>query len=141
MQASCARQAYIASVTFCLLVFYVQSEELAHGKDSQFCPVVESLRFVGNEKRLFIIRYLMDGPLRYNELLKFGIDSKTLSRALKNLEHNGIVRREILSTQPFSVRYSLTEKGRALKSVIDSLRTWAETWVVKPMETQDALYA
>lgn len=119
----------------------MQSEGLAHGKDAQFCPVVESLHFVGNEKRLFIIRYLMDRPLRYNELLKFGIDSKTLSRALKNLERNGIVRREILSTQPFSVRYSLTEKGHALKPVIDSLRTWAETWIVRPMEAKDELYA
>ncbi|MHB8567375.1 MAG: winged helix-turn-helix transcriptional regulator [Nitrososphaerales archaeon] len=94
---------------------------------------MESLRFVGNEKRLFIVRFLLDGPMRFNELLRMGMDSKTLSRALKNLEVNGIVAREVLSTQPFSVQYSLTDKGRELKPVIESLRVWAERWVVEKL--------
>jgi DNA-binding HxlR family transcriptional regulator len=98
-------------------------------KDSDFCPVVESLHQVGNEKKLVVIRFLLDRPMRFNQLLKVGLDSKTLSRALKSMEAQGLVNRQVINTQPFSVEYSLTEKGRALKPVIDSLRTWAERWV------------
>ncbi len=103
-------------------------------RQSEFCPVVESLHLVGNEKRLVIIRFLLDRPMRFNELLKVGLDSKTLSRALKSLERQGIVKREVINTQPFSVQYSLTEMGMQLKPVIDSLRTWAEKWVVPQIQ-------
>lgn len=112
-------------------------DEKVRVKGEPFCPVVESLRFVGNEKRLVIIRFLLDRPMRFNELIKVGLDSKTLSRALKGLEESGIVKRQVLSTQPFSVQYSLTEKGRGLKPVIDSLRTWAERWVAGPSAPKD----
>src|SRR5579883_2363955 len=80
-------------------------EDSVSSSSSRFCPVVESLRIVG-------------------------IDSKTLSRALKSLESQGIVKREVLTTQPFSVQYSLTEMGMELKPVIDSLRKWSERWIV-----------
>jgi len=107
-------------------------EEVKH---ADFCPVVESLHIVGNEKKLVIIRFLLDKPMRFNQLLKFGLDSKTLSRALKSMEAQGLVNRQVINTQPFSVEYSLTEKGRQLKPVIDSLRTWAEEWIVQPAES------
>ena len=108
----------------------MQSPERTQHAD--FCPVVESLHIVGNEKKLVIIRFLLDKPLRFNQLLKFGLDSKTLSRALKSMEAQGLVNRQVINTQPFSVEYSLTEKGRQLKPVIDALRTWAEDWIVEP---------
>ncbi len=51
--------------------------------------------------------------MRFNELLKIGcdIDPKTLSRVLKYLTKELIVRREVLGAQPFTVRYALTDKG------------------------------
>ena len=114
-------------------------DEKVSVKGEPFCPVVESLRFVGNEKKLVIIRFLLDRPMRFNELIKVGLDSKTLSRALKGLEESGIVKRQVLSTQPFSVQYSLTEKGRGLKPVIDSLRAWAERWISGSSAPKDLL--
>lgn len=66
----------------------------------------------------------------FNELLKTvdGLNSKTLSRVLKNLQANDIIVRKIINTQPFLVQYSLTEKGEALKPVLDALRTWGESF-------------
>ncbi len=113
-----------------------RTEQVRH---TDFCPVVESLHLVGNEKKLVIIRFLLERPMRFNQLLKVGLDSKTLSRALKSMEAQGLVNRQVISTQPFSVEYSLTEKGRELKPVIDSLRTWAERWVVPPLEQSNSI--
>lgn len=104
-------------------------------QESELCPIVESVRKVGNEWRLVVIRYLLDHPMRFNELLRVagGVDSKTLSRVLKYLASEGILRRDVLGTQPFTVQYSLTEKGEQLRPVIESLRTWGEEWVLPGM--------
>jgi DNA-binding HxlR family transcriptional regulator len=141
MQVSCKQQAYIDQVTIChSMTSEIVEPEFTRMSNSEpvkhadFCPVVESLHIVGNEKKLVIIRFLLDRPMRFNQLLRAGLDSKTLSRALKSMETQGLVNRAVISTQPFSVEYSLTEKGRDLKPVIDSLRNWAERWVTAPSE-------
>ena len=104
----------------------------------ELCPVVESVRKVGNEWRLVVVRYLLDRPMRFNELLRVagGVDAKTLSRVLKYLVSEGIVRREVLKTQPFMVQYQLTQMGEQLRPVVESLRTWGNRWVLPAMLAQ-----
>jgi DNA-binding HxlR family transcriptional regulator len=70
--------------------------------------------------------------MRFNELLKVAceIDPKTLSRVLKYLAAEKIVRREVLDTQPFTVRYALTDKGEQVRPIMQSLKAWGETWVL-----------
>jgi DNA-binding HxlR family transcriptional regulator len=71
------------------------------------------------------LRQLFTGPKRFNELLRIsGINSKTLSATLKFLEQQGIVNREILSTRPFTVQYSLTPSGQELKPALTELGNW-----------------
>jgi len=64
------------------------------------CAAVESARRIGNQWRLIVIRYPLEHPMRFNELLKIAcdIDPKTLSRVLKYLTKEQIVRREVLGT-------------------------------------------
>ena len=102
----------------------------------EICPIVGSIQVIGSMWRLIVIRYLMEKPMSFNELLRVadGINSKTLSRTLKYLQQDGIVRREIVSTQPFAVRYSLTEKGRDLRGVIEALKAWGIKWVASKEE-------
>ena len=104
----------------------------------ELCPVVESVRKVGNEWRLIVVRYLLDRPMRFNELLRVagGVDAKTLSRVLKYLTSEGIVRRDVLSTQPFMVQYRLTQMGEQLRPVVESLRAWGDRWVIPTMAAQ-----
>ena len=82
--------------------------------------------------RLVVIRYLLERPMRFNELLEAatGVDPRSLSRVLKFLGSEDIVWRDVLSTQPFAVQYSLTEKGRQLQPVVEALRTWGERWLM-----------
>jgi DNA-binding HxlR family transcriptional regulator len=73
---------------------------------------------------------LFTGPKGFNELLRAsGINSKTLSATLKFLEQNGIVRREVISTAPFSVQYSLTASGLELKPALEGLGNWGMKWL------------
>jgi DNA-binding HxlR family transcriptional regulator len=99
------------------------------------CAAVESARKIGNQWRLIVIRYLLERPMRFNELLKVacGIDAKTLSRVLKYLVSEKIVRRDVLGTQPFTVRYALTDKGDQIRPIMQSLKAWGEAWVLGDM--------
>ncbi len=96
------------------------------------CAAVESARRIGNQWRLIVIRYLLERPMRFNELLRVAceIDSKTLSRVLKYLASEKIVRREVLGTQPFTVRYALTDKGEQIRPIMQSLKAWGEAWIL-----------
>jgi DNA-binding HxlR family transcriptional regulator len=98
----------------------------------EICAAVESARKIGNQWRLIVIRYLLERPMRFNELLRVAceIDPKTLSRVLKYLAAEKIVRREVLDTQPFTVRYALTDKGEQIRPIMQSLKAWGEAWVL-----------
>ncbi len=109
-----------------------EAEVVSPRKES--CPIVEAIKEIGGEWRLIVIRYLNDGPMGFNDLLKNieGLNSKTLSSTLKYLEAHSIVTREVESTRPFRVRYSLTDKGRSLKYSLEDLKRWGEEWVIGP---------
>ena len=100
------------------------------------CPIVSAIREIGSEWNFILIRYLMTRSMGFNELLREakGISSKTLSNNLKTLANRGLVKREVVSTQPFNVSYSLTEKGIALREVIDLLGKWGNRWAHLPKE-------
>jgi DNA-binding HxlR family transcriptional regulator len=103
-------------------------------KDGErICPVLAASKLLRSMWSLVIISYLLDGPKSFNELLRTvpGINSKTLSRTLKSLQQTGLVSREIVSTQPFTVRYSLTEIAMDLRPLLEYLRDWGEKWAIR----------
>ncbi|MBE8714777.1 winged helix-turn-helix transcriptional regulator [Sphingobacterium hungaricum] len=63
---------------------------------------------------------------RFSEILKDlnGISNKMLSKELKDLEINKLIRRTVLDTHPITVQYELTEYGQKLQSVIRDLTDW-----------------
>lgn len=104
------------------------------------CAVIKAVRKLGSEWRILISYYLLDNPLRFNDLLRKGkpddLNARTLSRTLKYLQKNGIVERTVVGTEPFSVVYSLTEKGRDLGDILGAYRRWGEKWtpsIVHPL--------
>jgi DNA-binding HxlR family transcriptional regulator len=96
------------------------------------CAVIRAVRKLGSEWRILISYYLLDEPLRFNDLLRKGkpedLNARTLSRTLKYLQQMGIVERTVVGTEPFSVVYSLTEKGRDLSDILSAYRRWGEKW-------------
>lgn len=103
---------------------------------SDACPIVNAIREIGGEWRLVVIRYISEGPQGFNELMKKIPDanSKTLASTLKYLEEHGIINRNVESTRPFRVKYSLTPKGESLDVALAELKKWGEKWVTEPMK-------
>jgi DNA-binding HxlR family transcriptional regulator len=77
-----------------------------------------------------IIRVLMPGPRRFNELLAVpGISDRLLTERLRELEGAGIIRREVQPGSPIRVRYELTQGGCELREALDAVGRWAERWL------------
>src|SRR5947209_19323969 len=119
-------------------------ESILHGRTDvckdDVCTVIKAVKRLGSEWRILIAYYLLDKPLRFNDLLRKGkpddLNPRTLSRTLKYLQQMGIVEREVVGTEPFSVVYRLTEKGRDLSDVLSAYRRWGEKWtpsIVHPL--------
>src|ERR1700758_4643398 len=89
-----------------------------------FCPVARALEVIGEKWSLLIVRDLLAGPRRFNDLRRSltAITPKGLSGRLRALEVNGIVERE--AARPREVWYRLTPKGQALAPAIDALLVW-----------------
>lgn len=92
----------------------------------QACPVARSLAFLGERWTLLIIRDLLRGPKKFQELGESlnGVAPGVLSRRLKDLEAYGIVQRNVYVDHPPRAEYTLTEKGRDLRPIVASLAVW-----------------
>lgn len=99
----------------------------------EFCPIVETANLIGKKWTLVVIRYLMDGPKRFNELKRTirDISSKTLSLTLSDLEGKGIVDRRVHTDSPIGVEYALTQKGEDLVLVLKAMKSWGEKWLLE----------
>lgn len=95
------------------------------------CPYATSQKLLSGKWALLIMHELSDGPVRFRELERrlHPITQATLTRALRQLEDDGLVNRQVYGTIPPKVEYSLTEVGGEFKSVLDSLETWGYKYI------------
>ena len=99
-----------------------------------FCPVAATNRLLGQKWTLEIVRSLIDGKQRFNEISQAlgGLNARTLSARLRLLEDEGIVERKQLASIPPWVEYKLTKKGKALNTVVESMAEWGRKWMKPP---------
>lgn len=97
------------------------------------CPVATTVALIGSKWKLLIIRNLLARPWRFNELKKNleGISQKVLTDSLRSMEADGIITRTVYPEVPPRVEYALTELGKSLKPILDSMRAWGEAYKAK----------
>ena len=89
----------------------------------QYCPMSRTLNVLGERWSLLIVRDLLFGATRFNDLARSipGLSRGLLAKRLRQLEMAGIVER-------LGSRYLLTEAGRKLEAVVDALSAWGAEW-------------
>ena len=100
--------------------------------DSSYrCPIQFVVDLLGNKWSILVLRELFQGPRRTNEFLKAlpGISTKTLTARLRDLEHHGLVRREVFPEIPPRVEYSLTSKGLEFRPVLMAMHQLGTQWL------------
>jgi DNA-binding HxlR family transcriptional regulator len=101
------------------------------------CTIAQTLDVVGDRWTLLIIRDLMAGLHRYNDILEScsGMSPNVLSDRLKRLEAEGLVNRNYFKELPPRVEYTLTEKGWAVRPILLSMIDWGRAYV-DPLTTE-----
>lgn len=90
-----------------------------------------TIELLGNKNRLGVIcELLISGELSFNELKRQinGVNSMSLTRALKFLETHELVERHVIAERPLSVHYCLTDLGREFKDVMDAMELWGRRY-------------
>jgi DNA-binding HxlR family transcriptional regulator len=98
----------------------------------QFCPVAQALEIVGERWTLLIIRELLCGNYRFNQILN-GVplmSRSLLAQRLRALEESGLVERK-------GAEYQLTEAARELEPVVTGLGAWGQRWVRHKIREDD----
>src|SRR5215813_13709701 len=99
---------------------------------SRFCPRFHhAVELIGRRWSGAILNAMLPGPQCFNELLAIvpGLSDRLLTERLRELESEGLVRRNVLPGPPVRVSYEMTNAGKDLEPVIRSLRQWADRWV------------
>lgn len=102
------------------------------------CPSRIVLDRVADKWTVLLLGILSEQPTRFNQLRREieGLSQKVLSQTLKNLERDGLVRREAFATVPVTVEYSITPLGTTLAEKMGGLLHWAEGNVAQVLAAQ-----
>ena len=88
--------------------------------------VHDAMDVLNGRWKISILAALCFNKKRYSDLLRDvnGISGKMLSRELKEMEMNQLIKRTVLDAKPITVQYELTQYGQKLKSVVENLAVW-----------------
>ena len=103
-----------------------QAERTHEGCTKAIIPVRDALDILSGKWKLPIIIALSFGNRRFSQLAKQipGITDKMLSKELRDLEMNELVKRTVYDTLPVIVEYSMTPYGKTLENLIEELQAW-----------------
>src|SRR5579859_10227 len=104
-----------------------KTEYKSYGLD---CPIARTLDVIGDRWTLLIIRDLLRGTHKYQDLLDSltGISTNLLAERLARLVDEGLVARTLYTEKPPRAEYHLTEQGQELGAVVDALFEWGTQW-------------
>jgi DNA-binding HxlR family transcriptional regulator len=90
------------------------------------CSIDSVVGIIGNKGNLIIIWHLRTGLLRFTELQNrmCKVNSKTVTKHLRDLEGHDIIRRQVYAEVPPRVEYSLTDRGKTLLPIIEAMLEW-----------------
>lgn len=97
------------------------------------CPMTAAMAAIGGKWKLTTLWWLNERPHQFAELRRkvFDVSAKVMTEQLRELEADGLVSRQETGPVPAPVIYSLTDYGRAVMPVVESLRRWGVGHVEK----------
>ncbi|HVW62131.1 MAG TPA: helix-turn-helix domain-containing protein [Puia sp.] len=89
----------------------------------------DTIYVVGGKWKLPIINSMCNGNKRFREIARSipGISARMLSRELKEMEANGLIRRTVYDDMPVTVEYTVTDYCRSFGDIILEMIRWGKT--------------
>jgi DNA-binding HxlR family transcriptional regulator len=116
-------------------------DDCTPAKLTEFCPKFhQAIELIGKRWTGAIVRVLINGPRRFNEILAAipDLSDRLLAERLRELEAENVVERHVESGPPVRVGYELTASGKALETALRALGEWAETRTPKAKRRKSA---
>jgi len=98
------------------------------------CPIDNTFKIIGKKFTVHILRNMTQlSQSRFNEFLDSieGINPKTLSARLREMEKNGIIERSVFPGTPVKIEYTITTKGKALKPILEQMAAFSMQYCSK----------
>jgi DNA-binding HxlR family transcriptional regulator len=94
-------------------------------ENKDHCPAEGLLKMLSGKWKPQIFRLALEGPVRFNALLRqlVGSNKQSVAVALKELEEQGLLGRTVVREKPLHIEYTLSEKGRMLIPVFRQLES------------------
>ncbi|WP_422365358.1 winged helix-turn-helix transcriptional regulator [Pelagibius sp.] len=110
---------------------------MTSGSYQQFCPVSMAAEVLCTRWTMVLVRELVAGTTRFNDLRRGmpRMSPALLSKRLKELEENGVVKRVPVAGEPGVMEYHLTPAGKELGPIVEAMGVWGQRWT----ETQPQL--
>lgn len=98
---------------------------------SYHCTVEATLDVIGGKWKPLILWALGDNVMRFSELQRGlpGVNAKMLTKQLRELEEDGVIRRTVYPEVPPRVEYAITDFGRTLIPILQALCTWGAQYL------------
>ncbi|MDO5401754.1 MAG: helix-turn-helix domain-containing protein [Eubacteriales bacterium] len=95
------------------------------------CPVEATLDLIGGKYKALILWHLIGNTLRFNELSKLipQATPKMLTQQLRELEADKLISRTVYPVVPPKVEYSLSEFGKSIIPILDTMCKWGESYL------------
>lgn len=95
------------------------------------CPVEAALDVIGGKWKPLILWALGNNVMRFNELQKAlpGVNTKMLTKQLRELEEDAVIRRTVYPEVPPRVEYAITDFGKTLIPILEALCTWGSHYL------------
>lgn len=95
------------------------------------CPVDATIQLIGGKYKAVILWHLIDGKKRFSELKRLipKATEKMLTQQLRDLENDGLIIRTVYPVVPPKVEYNLSEFGRSIVPVLDSMCSWGTNYL------------
>lgn len=104
---------------------------MVHRDKAYTCGIDVTLAVVGGKWKASILWHLAHQTMRFSDLQRqfSGTTRKMLTQQLRELEADGLVRREVYPQVPPKVEYSLTGKGQSIYPILEMMCSWARQYL------------
>ena len=114
----------------------IMAEKVEHSD----CPVTFCMKMIGGKWKPIIIHLIRKGGNRFGIMHRGieGITKQMLTKQLREMEADGILKRKIYAEIPPRVEYSFTPFGESLLTVIDAMSEWGLANMDRPQASASA---
>ncbi|QKW08231.1 winged helix-turn-helix transcriptional regulator [Streptomyces sp. NA04227] len=113
----------------------------SRAQDMDVCGVTAAVAVIDGKWKTGLLWRLEDGPQRPGELRRRmpGLSEKVLTQALREMESDGLVHREVHDVLPLKTEYSLTDFGRELADALGPVADWGHRRMERMAEERQSV--